>query len=138
MPKVSPYINFAGKTAEALEFYKNVFGGETNIQFAKDGPNAAKTSADKLEQVFHADLNAGSFHILASDMMSSGEQPVNNIISLALMCDSEAQLRNYFEKLNQGGKVVWPVRDSEWGSIYAQVVDRYGIQWMLNFDKSGS
>lgn len=139
MAALEPYISFAGKTAEALEFYKNIFGGEANVQLAKDAPNAGKTPEDKLDQVFHADLTTdGGFHILASDMMSGGEQPVNNVMSLALMTDSEEQLRGYFDKLSQGGKVVWPVRDSEWGSVYAQVVDRYGVQWMLNFDKSAA
>lgn len=137
MAAVEPYINFAGKTAEAIEFYKGVFGGDATVQLAKDGPMADKTPSEQLDNVFHADLttNAG-FHILASDMMSSGKQPVNTMISLALSPDSEEKLREYFTKLSEGGMVIWPVRDSEWGSIYAQVIDRYEVQWMLNFDKS--
>lgn len=137
MAVVEPYINFAGKTVEAMEFYKGVFGGEVNVQLAKDGPNAGNTPADKLDQVFHADLDTGSFHLLGSDMMSDNRRPDGDI-SLALMCDSAEQLRGWFDKFAEGGKVVWPVRDSEWGSVYAQVVDRYGIQWMLNYDKSAA
>lgn len=137
MAALEPYINFAGKTAEAIDYYKSIFGGDANVQLAKDGPLADKTPEDKLNQVFHADLTTpAGFHILASDMMSEDQQPVNNVISLALMTDTEEQLKDYFEKLSDGGKVVWPVRESEWGSTYAQVVDKYGVQWMLNFDKS--
>lgn len=138
MATLEPYISFAGKTAEAMEFYRSVLGGESTVRLAKDGPNAGNTPADKLDQVFHADLTTdGGFHILGSDMMS-GDTPVNNVVSLALMCDSDEQLRSYFDKLSDGGKVVWPVRDSEWGSVYAQLIDRYGVQWMLNFDKSSA
>jgi len=135
MATLSPYVSFAGKTAEALEFYKGVFGGEANVTLAKDGPMSQQTPPEKMDQVFHADYNAGSFRMLASDMMSGDEAPANNVISLALMTDSAEQLQEWFDKLAEGGKVVWPVRDSEWGSVYAQVVDKYGIQWMLNFDK---
>jgi len=135
MAELSPYINFAGKTAEALEFYKGVFGGEAEVTLAKDGPMAAQTPPEKQNDVFHADYDAGSFHMLGSDMMSGDAVPSNNVISLAIMCDSGEQLQGYFDKLADGGNVVWPVRDSEWGSIYAQVVDKYGLQWMLNFDK---
>jgi PhnB protein len=136
MATLSPYINFAGKTTEALEFYKSIFGGEAKVTLAKDGPVAAQTPEDKLSEVFHADYNAGGFRILASDMMiDDAGRDVGNVLSLALMCDSAEQLKGYFDKLADGGKVVWPVRDSEWGSLYGQVVDKYGIQWMLNFDK---
>lgn len=137
MAAIEPYINFAGKTAEALDFYKSVFGGKAEMQLAKDTPNAGNTPPEKLDQVFHgAVITEAGFTILGSDMMSAGEQPVNNVISLALMTDSEAQLRDWFNKLSDGGKVVWPVRDSEWGSLYGQCVDKYGIQWMFNYDKN--
>lgn len=135
MAVIEPYISFAGKTAEAIEFYKSVFGGEANVQLAKDGPNAANTPPEKLEQVFHADLGTGQFHILASDMMSDTRAQSGDI-SLALMCDSGEQLQEWFDKLADGGKVVWPVRDSEWGALYGQCVDKYGVQWMLNWNKS--
>jgi PhnB protein len=136
MAAIEPYINFAGRTAQAMEFYQGVFGGNLSQQLAKDGPMAAQTPPEHQNDVFHADLNAGNFHILGSDMMSTDTPPVNNVISLAVTCDSEEQLRAHFDKLVEGGSVVWPVRDSEWGSLYAQLVDKFGIQWMLNFDKS--
>jgi len=135
MATLSPYISFAGKTAEALEFYKGIFGGEANVQMAKDGPNAANTPPEKMDGVFHAEYNSGAgFQLLASDMMSDTMHP-NGDISLTLDCDNEEQLRGWFDKLADGGNVVWPVRDSEWGSVFAQVVDKYGIQWMLNYSK---
>jgi PhnB protein len=139
MAQLVPYINFAGKTSEALDFYKSIFGGEADVQLAKDGPMAAQTPPERQSDVFHADYNAGGFRLLASDMMSDAAgRVVGNVYSLALMCDSAEQLQEWFDKLADGGNVVWPVRDSEWGSIYAQVVDKYGLQWMLNYDKPKS
>jgi PhnB protein len=135
MATLSPYISFAGKTAEALEFYKGIFGGEASVQMAKDGPNAAQTPPEKMDGVFHAEYNSDAgFQLLASDMMSDEMHPGGDI-SLTLDCDSAEQLQEWFDKLADGGNVVWPVRDSEWGSVFAQVVDKYGIQWMLNYSK---
>ena len=137
MATLNPYINFAGKTAEALEFYKGIFGGSTEIQLAKDAPNAGQTPPEKLDQVFHSALTTDHFTMMASDMMSDeAGRDVGNVLSLALMCDSADQIEGWFDKLADGGKVVWPVRDSEWGSLYGQVTDRYGITWMLNYNKS--
>lgn len=137
MATINPYINFAGKTAEALEFYQSIFGGKTDVQLAKDGPMAAQTPPERQNDVFHAAFITEGFQILASDMMSDAAgRVVGNVYSLAIMCDSAEQLHEWFDKLSAGGKVVWPAADSEWGSIFGQVVDKFGIQWMLNFDKA--
>lgn len=135
MAELVPYVNFAGKTAEAIEFYKGIFGGEAQLILAKDGPMAQHTPEERQNDVFHAEYNAENFQLLASDMMSDAASwEVGNVFSLALMCDSKEQLQGWFDKLADGGNVVWPVRDSEWGSIYAQVVDKYGLQWMFNYE----
>lgn len=134
MAALSPYINFAGRTAEALEFYKGIFGGETELQLAKDGPNAANTPSEKLGQVFHAFYRSPHFTLMASDMMTDeAGRNVGNTISLALMCDSSDQLCEWFDKLAEGGTATWEPRDSEWGSVFAQVSDKYSITWMLNY-----
>lgn len=136
MTALSPYINFAGKTAEALEFYRSIFGGDTDITLVKDGPNGSNASPEDANKVFHAFYTTPDFTILAGDMISDeAGRVVGNVYSLALTCDGEDELRTYFDKLSDGGAVVWPVGDSSWDSIYGQVIDRYGIQWMLNFNK---
>ena len=137
MAQVVPYINFAGKTSEALEFYKSIFGGKADMTLAKDSPNAGQTPPEKMEQVFHADYKADGVRLLASDMMSDAAgRVVGNVYSMAVMCDSSEQLHDWYAKLVEGGKEVWAPRDSEWGSVYGQCVDRYGLQWMLNYDKA--
>ena len=136
MANVVPYINFADQGREAIEFYKSIFGGEAEINLVKDGPNAEQMPKDWAERIFHLDYKAGDIRILGSDIISdqAGRVP-GNVYSLALMCDSAEQLHEYADKLADGGKVVWPAGESEWGDIFAQVVDKFGIQWMLNYHK---
>ena len=136
MAKIVPYINFADQGKEAIEFYKSVFGGNAEVQLVKNSPNAAQMPAEWGERIFHFDFKAGDIHLLGSDIMSDqAGKVVGNVHSLAIMCDNAEQLKEYFTKLSEGGKVVWEPRDSEWGSLYGQCVDKFGIQWMLNYDK---
>lgn len=134
MATLSPYINFAGKTQEALEFYKSIFGGDTEIMLAKDGPMASQTPDDKQNDVFHSFYRTDHFTLMASDMMSDeADRQVGNVIALAFMNDSAEQLKEWFDKLADGGTVVWPIRESEWGDTYGQVTDKFGITWMLDY-----
>lgn len=136
MAQIVPYINFADQGREAIAFYKSVFGGEADIQLVKDSPNASNMPPEWAERIFHLDYKAGDIRFLGSDVISDQAGRVaGNVYSLALMCDSAEQIKGYFDKLADGGKVVWPLADSEWGSLFGQVVDKFGIQWMLNYDK---
>lgn len=137
MAKINPYIFFGGKAAEAFAYYKGVFGGETDIQLAKDGPNADKTPPEMLDGVFHGVLNAGDIVIMGSDMMALGEDVSldKSPMGIAVDCDSADQLKEYFAKLVDGGKEIWPPRDSEWGSVYGQCQDKFGVMWLLNAQK---
>jgi len=136
MADIVPYINFADQGREAIEFYKSVFGGDAEVQLVKDSPSAAQMPKDWGERIFHFDFKAGDIHFLGSDIISDQAGRVTgNVYALALMCDSVEQLKDYFAKLSNGGKTVWEPRDSEWGSLFGQCVDKYGITWMLNFDK---
>lgn len=137
MAGVVPYINFADKGREAIEFYKSVFGGDADITLVKDSGSAGQMPAEWGDRIFHLDFKAGDVHFLGSDIISDQAGRVaGNVYALALMCDSADQLKEYFDKLSAGGKVVWEPRDSEWGSLFGQATDKYEITWMLNYDKA--
>lgn len=136
MASLVPYINFADKGREMLDFYKSVFGGEVKITLVKDGPNAAQMPPDWAERIFHADFKAPGIRILGSDIISDQAGRVaGNVYSLALTCDSEDEIRGLFDKLKEAGKVVWPLQEAEWGGLFGQVVDKFDIQWMLDYEK---
>lgn len=136
MAQIVPYINFADQGKAAIVFYKSVFGGDAEVQLVKDSPNAAQMPAEWGERIFHLDFQADGIHFLGSDIISDqAGKVVGNVHHLAIMCDSAEQLKEYFTKLSESGKVVWEPRDSEWGSLYGQCIDKFGIQWMFNYDK---
>jgi PhnB protein len=134
MAKLVPYINFADQGREAIEFYKSIFGGEAEMQLVKDSPTAPQVPKEWAERIYHLFYKAGDIEFMGSDIISDqAGKVVGNVFSLVLNCDSEEQLNEYFAKLSDGGKVVWPAGKSEWGDIFGQVVDKFGIQWMLNY-----
>jgi len=126
MANTVPYISFIDKSQEAINFYKNVFGGEAEVQ--SEG-----------ERVIHLDFRAGGIHFMGSDLQSDeiGSERGNGY-GLVLNCDSEEQLRDFHAKLVDGGKEVFAPTDGGWGAIVAHCTDQFGVTWMLNYDKPQS
>jgi PhnB protein len=118
-----PYIYFANNGQEAITFYKDVFGGDAEVQF--EG-----------ERVLHLDFQADGIHFMGSDLQSdqAGVERGNGY-SLVLNCDSEEQLREFYARLVDGGKEVFASTDSGWGAIIAHCTDQFGITWLMNYDK---
>jgi PhnB protein len=136
MANIVPYINFADRGREAVEFYKSVFGGDAEVILVKDSPSAANMPKEWGERIFHLDFKSGDINFYGSDVISdqAGKVP-GNVYAIAINCDSAEQLKDYFKKLSDGGKTVWEPSDSEWGSIFGQCVDKFDITWMLNYQK---
>jgi PhnB protein len=126
MANIIPYITFGDKGRAAVAFYKGVFGGEAEVQ--SEG-----------ERVLHLDFQAGDIHFMGGDLQSdqAGLERGNGY-SLVLNCDSEEQLQDFYAKLADGGKEVFAPTDSGWGAIIAHCTDRFGVTWLLNYDKPQS
>ena len=131
MTHLAPYIGFNRKTEEALEFYAKIFNGRTEIQYVKDAP----MQVDMPEHlVFHSALIVDDkVLMMASDMLSPDQTfDRGNAMSLALMPSEEADANKFFESLKQDGTVIFDLGTSEWGSLYGQVTDKYGLTWMID------
>lgn len=100
-----------------------------------ESPVAAQMSADLQDKIIHALLKKGDIVFMASDICGQGEAKNGNTVSLSLNCSSEEEINNYFNKLSAGGNVTTPLRTEFWGATFGQFVDKFGISWMVNFDK---
>lgn len=126
---VNAYLFFDGNCREAMEFYRQAFGGELFIQtfgeVDKSCPEAMK------DGVMHARLNAGDVILMASDTPAD-EVLGTGKISLAIGGTDEKRLRQLFESLSTGGKVGHELKKEAWGDIYGDLRDKYNVQWMVN------
>ena len=62
MVAINPYLNFMGKTEEAFNFYKAVFGGKfSSFQRFKDVPGGEKMAEADQEKIMHVSLPIGKY-----------------------------------------------------------------------------
>lgn len=131
-----PYLNFDGNTAEAMEFYRSILGGDLYQQtFAEAGMAKDPAMANR---VMHASLTSGSIVIMASDNPGTGPfVPGNNVhLSLNGEAADEAELRIAFDRLAAGGTLTMPLARQFWGDTFGMLTDRFGIHWMMNISKA--
>ena len=133
-PQLSPYLTFNGTCREAMTFYQQCLGGELLLQTFAETPAAEQVPPEARQNVMHAGLRHDHFLLMASD---AGMQPVRpgTMVTLALNCSSEEQIRDWFGQLSVGGTVAMPLQDTFWGATFGLFTDQFGIDWMLNYDK---
>ena len=133
MPVVlNPYLNFAGNTRAAMEFYRTVFGGELTLStFGENQMPGA--SAAEAENIMHAELRApNGILFMASDTPPGMNVSVGSTISMSLSGDDEPQLRSYFQQLSADGAVTMPLEPAPWGDTFGMCTDRFGVNWLVN------
>ncbi len=126
--QLNPYITFPGNCAEAMDFYASVFGGPVSVMTFRD-------SGMDADGVMHAALETpAGFHIFASDAMPGipGEFSRSQDVQISLSGDDVDALRGYWDKLSEGGHVLYPLEPQQWGDLYGLLNDQYGVQWHVN------
>jgi PhnB protein len=136
MTAIYSYIGFTGACREAMNFYKDCLGGDLVIQTIGESPMADKFPSEMKDKVLHSSLTKGSLLLMGSDMNGPEQYSKGNNIGLSLNCSSEEEINTFFSKLSEGGKVMDPLKDQFWGAVFGAVRDKYGIGWMLNYDKN--
>ena len=137
MPTLNPYLNFAGTTEEAFNFYKSVFGGEFSIlQRFRDMPEGGKLPKHEQDKIMHVSLPIGNGHVLmGTDTLESMGQrliPGNNFY-INIQPDTKEEAKRLFSGLSAEGKVEMPLQDASWGAYFGMFRDKFGIQWMINY-----
>jgi PhnB protein len=134
-----PYLFFKGNAKEAMEFYKSVFGGELTISTLGETPKEVldqmKIDESRYGEIMHSSLK-GPVNLMGSDSEKASEKTAK--IELSLGGTDEAQMREIFDKLADGGNVKMPLKKQFWGDIFGQVQDKYGVDWMMNIGSNMS
>jgi PhnB protein len=128
-----PYLFLPGTARAALTFYRDVFGGSLTLHtYAEFGRDDGPADA-----IAHGVLS-GAVDLYAADV--SGEQrPLRaEGLSFALLgAAPPATLRGWFEHLAAGGTVIDPLAVRAWGATDGQLLDRYGIHWLIGHEGTG-
>jgi PhnB protein len=136
MAQINAYLNFNGNCREAMTFYKKCLGGELTVQTVEGSPIEFQCPPYMKHQVLHASLLKGNLVLMASDMIEPEGFIKGNTISLSLNCNSEREIKTFFTRLSSGGRITHPLEKQFWGATFGVLTDKYGIKWMLNYDKT--
>lgn len=138
MALINPHINFNGNAEEALNFYKSVFGGEfSKVMRFKDLASAGFPVAEhEANKIIHIALPVGKSCLMANDVPESmGRTNENeNRSKIVISAESKEEADKLFNGLSAGGQVEMPIANSPWGSYFGMFRDKYGIEWMVDFD----
>jgi PhnB protein len=138
MVKVSTYLNFAGNTEEAFNFYKSVFGGEFGsvVRFKDmpmEGVNIPAADQDKIMHI-GLPLNEDTFLMGTDTLESLGQKLVQgNNVYISVQPDSKEEADRIFNALSEGADVEMPIADQMWGDYYGSLTDKFGTRWMVNY-----
>lgn len=141
MATINPWINFNGNAEEAFTFYKSVFGGEFGkvIRF-KDlaGPEFPVPEKEE-NKIMLITLPIGDGSVLMANDVPEILGQVNereNRSKISVSAESKEEADKLFTRLSAGGEVEGPMGDGPWGSYAGMFRDKYGIEWIIEFNHS--
>ena len=131
--KLNTYVNFAGKCAEAFGFYEQHLGGKVSMLMTRgELPDQSQVKPESKGAVVHARILIGATELMGSDVDDA--QPMRSAyLSLNLQSDSEAEL--IFLALSDGGEIFMAMQETFFATRFAQLRDRFGINWMLTCER---
>lgn len=138
MAFINPYINFNGNAEEAFNFYKSVFGGEfAQITRFKDLSSPEFPVAEnEANKIMHIALPIGISILMANDVpeVLGRTNERENRSKIVITAESKEEADKLFNGLSAGGEIEMPISESPWGTYFGMFRDKYGIEWMVDFD----
>ena len=127
--KLNTYLNFAGTCAEAFRYYEQHLGGRIGtIMTRGDLPDQSQVKPESKNAVVHARISIGDTELMGADV-DDAQAMRSAYLSLSVQSDTEAE--RIFAALSDGGQVFTPMQETFFATRFAQLRDRFGINWMV-------
>ena len=138
MASINPHINFNGNAEEAFQFYQSVFGGSFSriIRFKDLASEEFPVAEPEANKIMHISLPIGKSILMANDVPEIlGRTNENeNRSKIVIAAETKEDANKLFNGLSVGGQIEMPIMDSPWGTYFGMFRDKYGIEWMVEFD----
>ena len=141
MPIITPHVNFNGNAEEAFNFYKSVFGGECSrvVRFGQMASADFAVDEKEANKIMHIALPIGKTNELMGNDIPEFMGRVNeqeNRSKIVVAAHSKEEADQIYQGLSAGGAVEMPISDSPWGTYFGMFRDKYGIEWIIEFNPS--
>ena len=135
--RLSPYLSFDGRCAEALAFYEQTLGAKVVMKLPYGGsPMQDHVGADWSDKLMHARFTVGDQQVMASDVMPGRyEAPAGTQVHINLEIADEHEADRVFAALADGGKVEMPIQETFWAKRFGVLSDKFGTKWMVDCEK---
>ncbi len=138
MAHINPHINFNGNAEEAFNFYKGVFASEITriVRFKDLASPEFQPSEKEANKIMHIELPIGKSKLMANDVPEfMGKTNENeNRSKIVIHTESKEEADKIYQGLSVDGQIEMPISDSPWGTYFGMLRDKYGIEWMVEFD----
>jgi PhnB protein len=138
MASINPHINFNGNAEEAFHFYQSVFGGAFAkiIRFKDLASDEFPVAPHEANKIMHIALPIGNSVLMANDVpeILGTTNENENRSKIVISAESKEEADKLFNGLSLGGQVEMPISESPWGTYFGMFRDKYGIEWMIDFD----
>jgi PhnB protein len=131
--RVESYLNFDGRTEEALQFYRTTLGAEVTMLLRfSEGPECepGMIPPGAANKVMHSSFRIGETNVMASDCHCHGK-PNFQGFSLSIALPTEAEVQRIFGALSEGGQVQQPLTKTFFSPAFGVLTDRFGVSWMI-------
>ena len=128
--RLNPYLSFRDTARQAMEFYRDVFGGELAMNtFGEFG----MTDDGVADLIMHSQLETETgYTIMGADTPPGMQHTPGSAMTVCISGDEAELLRGYWAKLSEGATVVTPLEKQMWGDEYGMCIDTFGTPWMFN------
>lgn len=130
--KTKSHFSFNGNAQEALNFYTKALNG-TVANLARYGEYTEMPSPEDYKgKIMHSDINFNDCTISIADAMPGEKSDFGKLgHTLTLFCDTDAQIKELYRNLSEGGEIRCELCQPPYAKQYAEVIDKFGILWAL-------
>jgi PhnB protein len=102
----------------------------------RHGSDEFPVAESEANKVMHIALPIGKNLLMGNDVpeIMGPTNENENRSKISISAESKEEAEALFNGLSAGGNVEMPLDESPWGSYFAMFRDKYGIEWMVDYD----
>lgn len=132
---IVPYLVTNGNGQDAVKFYQHALGAEVvSFQTFGDMPENPEypTPDEAKDRVLNAQLKIGNSRLMLSDTFPGQPYQLGSQVTIAVIVSEAEKAKELFDKLQENGKVTMALQETFWSPAYAQVTDKFGVEWQIS------